>query len=77
MQYFDINDPKIKFRIIAQNNLAFELLNYQSIVPGHLLICPIRPVITYDELAHEEVTAIITLKKAAGKELILHLELLV
>ncbi len=70
MQYFDINDPKINFRVIAQNNLAFALLNYQPIVPGHLLICPIRPVITYDELTHEEWAAIVSLKQMLCKVLI-------
>ena len=70
MQYFNISDPAIKFRIVAQNDLAFALLNYQPIVPGHILIRPIRPVATYDELIHEEVTAIMTLKKTVCKALI-------
>jgi diadenosine tetraphosphate (Ap4A) HIT family hydrolase len=70
MNYFNIDSPAIKFRIIAQNNLAFTLLNYQPIVPGHLLICPIRPVATYDELTHEEVASIMILKKTVCKALI-------
>jgi diadenosine tetraphosphate (Ap4A) HIT family hydrolase len=64
MMTFDINDPDIKARTVARNQLAFSFLSYQPIVPGHLVICPIRCVVTSEELTPEEWTAILNLKSS-------------
>ncbi len=63
MQYFATENPEIKERIVAKNNLAFSFLSYMPIVPGHLLICPIRVVETSDGLTIEEWQAILCLKQ--------------
>lgn len=63
MHSFDINNPKIKERMIAKNSLAFCFLAYMPIVPGHALICPIRPVKTCEELSHDEWKEILMLKQ--------------
>lgn len=76
MHAFEIDNPQIKERIVAENSLAFSFLTHIPIVPGHLLICPIRIVETCEELTFEEWQAIIelkqqvcqALKKAVGAE---------
>ena len=62
MQGFDMNNPKIKERIIAKNGLAFSFLTHMPIVPGHALICPVRSVKTCEELSLEEWKEILELK---------------
>lgn len=62
MNYFDINDPEIKARTVARNHLAFSFLSHMPIVPGHLLICPIRVATSSEELTFEEWQAILDLK---------------
>lgn len=47
MKSFDMNDPEIKQRTIANNDVAFSFLTNTPIVPGHALICPIRTVETW------------------------------
>lgn len=54
MHGFDINDPRIKERMIGKNGLAFSFLTHMPIVPGHALVCPIRFVETCEGLSHEE-----------------------
>lgn len=63
MHHFDINHPKIKERMIAKNSLAFSFLTHMPIVPGHALVCPIRPVETCEELSHDEWKEILELKQ--------------
>ena len=50
-------------RVIAENELAFALLTYIPITPGHTLICPKREVATFAELSDEELLAISELTK--------------
>ena len=63
MKHFDIENPRIRARLVAQNDLAFSFLSHIPIVPGHLLICPIRVVESSDELTFEEWKAILDLKR--------------
>lgn len=62
MKNFDIQSPRIKERLIASNDLAFSFLSHMPIVPGHLLICPIRSVESCEELTFEEWKAILELQ---------------
>jgi diadenosine tetraphosphate (Ap4A) HIT family hydrolase len=68
MKSFDIND--IKERLLFKNNLAFSFLAKMPIVPGHILISPIRVVETCEELTWKEWQAIISLKKEVCQALI-------
>lgn len=63
MQFFDPADPKIQERVVFQSSLAFALVTYMPIVPGHVIVCPIRPVATSEELLDEEWRAILQIKK--------------
>ena len=62
MECFEIDSPKIRDRLIAKNHLAFAFPSYIPIVPGHVLICPIRVVETCEGLSKEEWEAILSLK---------------
>lgn len=68
-KFFDLADPEISERIVAKNQLAFAFVNYMPIVPGHILICPIRPVETDEKLSKDEWAAILELKKTICKSL--------
>jgi hypothetical protein len=50
MRGFDINDSRIKERMLSKNRLAFSFLTHMPIVLGHALVCPIRIVETCEEL---------------------------
>lgn len=63
MKHFDIKSPRITERLVAQNDLAFSFLSHMPIVPGHVIICPIRVVESSDALAFEEWKAILSLKR--------------
>ena len=63
MKFFDIKNPDIKERILAKNHLAFAFLNQMPIVPGHVLVCPLRHIETSAELEHEEWKALLELKQ--------------
>jgi diadenosine tetraphosphate (Ap4A) HIT family hydrolase len=62
MDHFDLEETNIKERTILKNDFAFVFVNQMPIVPGHLLVCPIRPVQKSDDLLSEEWNAIINLK---------------
>ena len=49
MKSFKIDSKTIQERLVSQNDLAFSFLSYMPIVPGHMLICPIRVVEACDE----------------------------
>ena len=70
MEFFDINDPEIKNRLIVENKLAFAFPTRTPIVPGHTLICPKRPVSKVDDLADDELRAIFDLQKRLKKPMI-------
>ena len=63
MKNFNIESPAINNRIIIKNDLAFSFVSRMPIVPGHLLICPIRVVEFCEDLNIEEWQAILTIKK--------------
>ena len=63
MEYFDINEPKIKNRLIVENEWAFAFPSKMPIVPGHTLICPKRHVSKIDDLTEDELHAILFLQK--------------
>lgn len=63
VSFFDPESPRIRDRIIARNDLAFSFLTHIPIVPGHVLICPIRVVDSCEKLTFEEWQAILQLKQ--------------
>jgi diadenosine tetraphosphate (Ap4A) HIT family hydrolase len=60
--YFDPDSPSIRQRMIERNPLAFSFLTHMPIVPGHVLVCPIRVVECSEHLTPEEWQAIFALK---------------
>lgn len=56
-------DPEIKAREIIRNEYAWAFPTNIPIVSGHVLICPIRCVASFDDLTKEEVSAIFELRK--------------
>ncbi|XP_078065658.1 bis(5'-adenosyl)-triphosphatase isoform X2 [Mustelus asterias] len=42
--------------IFLQTELSFALVNRKPVVPGHVLVCPIRPTERFRDLRPEEVT---------------------
>jgi diadenosine tetraphosphate (Ap4A) HIT family hydrolase len=48
-------------RIIAENELAFALLDKYAVTPGHVLVCPRRHVASFFELTASETAAIFRL----------------
>lgn len=61
--------PEIKSREITRNKYAWVFPTNIPIVPGHLLIAPIRCVATFNELSPAEVKAIFDLIKKMTKAL--------
>ena len=52
---------EIKARAIVTNDLAWAFPTNIPIVPGHVLVCPVRHVERFEELTEEEKTAIFEL----------------
>lgn len=63
MEFFDINDPEIKGRLVAENTLAFAIVTNIPIVPGHVLICTKRHVSKINDLTGDEIDALLDLQK--------------
>lgn len=61
MQCAFCESKDIEQRIIVKNSLAYAFPTNIPIVPGHLLIAPIRCVTTWEEMKHEEQHAILEL----------------
>jgi histidine triad (HIT) family protein len=53
----------VKEREIIKNDLAWAFPTNIPIVPGHILICPIRCVADFNDLTGEEIIAIFDLQK--------------
>lgn len=70
MEYFDINNPNIKNRLIVENERAFAFPSNIPIVPGHTLICPKRHVSIIDDLTNDELHAILLLQKELKQAMI-------
>jgi diadenosine tetraphosphate (Ap4A) HIT family hydrolase len=60
-------NPDVKERQIIRNELAWAFPTNIPIVPGHVLICPIRCVDDFNDLTKEEVAAIFDLQKKLKK----------
>ncbi len=68
--------PAVKERLIAQTDLVWAFPTNIPITPGHVLICPIRHIQTFEELTPQEKEEIfvlatkikITLKELFGAE---------
>jgi diadenosine tetraphosphate (Ap4A) HIT family hydrolase len=52
------DSPDLKKRAIFANNLVWALPTNIPVVPGHVLICPVRHVKNFEELNTEECEAI-------------------
>ena len=61
--------PEIKEHEIVRNKLAWAFPTNTPIVPGHVLICPIRCVAKFEELTGEEKEAIFDLQARLKKAL--------
>jgi diadenosine tetraphosphate (Ap4A) HIT family hydrolase len=70
MEYFDVNDPTIKSRLIIENERVFAFLSKMPIVPGHTLICPKRHVSKIDDLTADELHVILLLQKELKRAMI-------
>src|SRR5438045_532919 len=55
-------DPIIKKRAIASNDLAWAFLSNIPIVPGHTLVAPIRHATSFGDLTTKEVEAVLGLR---------------
>ena len=62
-------NPEVKEREIVRNDYAWAFPTNIPIVPGHILICPIRCVDNFNDLTREEVVAIFALQKKLKKSL--------
>ncbi len=63
-------DPEVKEREIIRNEYAWAFLTNIPIVPGHVLIAPIRCVADFDGLTQEEISAIFELREKLKDALI-------
>ncbi len=54
--------PEIKDRTIIRNSLAWAFPTNMPIVPGHILISPIRCVSKFSDMTSQEISAIFELK---------------
>jgi len=63
------SDPMIKKRVIAENAHARAFLSNMPIVPGHILVCPVRCVPRFDLLREEEALALLNLSMALKRPL--------
>lgn len=56
------NNPEIDVRTVTNNGLARAFPTFTPIVPGHLLIAPVRHATRYEELTSQEKEAIESLR---------------
>lgn len=64
------NNPEVEKRIIYKDEIAWSFPTNTPIVPGHILICPVRCVAKLDDLSSQEVLAIARLTKKVKKALV-------
>ncbi len=62
--------PAIQERAIIKNDLVWAFPTNIPIVPGHILIAPVRCVATFEELTPEEVAAVFDLLSKLKKALV-------
>lgn len=63
-------DPAIQKRTIVKNKLSFAFPTSMPIVPGHILLCPIRHISSFDKLTKEERTSLSSLMNDIKQALI-------
>jgi histidine triad (HIT) family protein len=65
------NNPALVSRIVYKDDVVFVVVGNMPIVPGHLLVCPVRHVTSIDDLRADELQAIhsrlVVLKNALKK----------
>jgi histidine triad (HIT) family protein len=64
------SNSEVKSREIIRNEYAWAFPTNIPIVPGHILICPIRCVANFEDLTKEEISAIFDLRDKLRKALI-------
>ena len=64
------NSADVQKRIIIKNDLVFSFPTNIPITPGHILVCPIRCVASFDDLTQEELVALMDLRKKLRKAII-------
>ncbi|XP_077181111.1 bis(5'-adenosyl)-triphosphatase [Paroedura picta] len=52
--------------VFLKTELSFALVNRKPVVPGHVLICPLRPVERFRELHPEEVADLFCMTQRVG-----------
>ncbi|KAM6470847.1 bis(5'-adenosyl)-triphosphatase isoform 3-T15 [Liasis olivaceus] len=52
--------------VFLKTELSFALVNRKPVVPGHVLICPLRPVERFRDLYPEEVADLFRTTQAVG-----------
>jgi len=64
-------NKEIKERIIVKNELVFAFPTNIPIVPGHVILCPVRHILGVNELTEQELRAVFEIigkiKNAMGK----------
>ncbi|XP_067854931.1 bis(5'-adenosyl)-triphosphatase isoform X3 [Heptranchias perlo] len=53
--------------VFLQTELSFALVNRKPVVPGHVLVCPIRPAERFRDLQPEEVTDLFQTSQKVAK----------
>lgn len=64
------NLPSIRERAIVRNELVWCFLTETPIVPGHVLICPVRCVETIEELTEAELQSLLEMRLKVKNALI-------
>lgn len=57
------DQPEIKARAIVTNEFAFAFSTYIPVVPGHILIAPLRCVAKFEDLIDDERNSIFSLRE--------------
>ncbi len=63
-------DPEIKEREVVRNELAWAFPTRTPIVPGHILICPIRHAKTFEDMTESEKNSVFELMQKIKSSLI-------
>ncbi|XP_008292329.1 bis(5'-adenosyl)-triphosphatase [Stegastes partitus] len=53
--------------VFLQTELSFALVNRKPVVPGHVLVCPLRPVERFQDLQPDELTDLFSTTQRVAK----------
>ncbi len=67
--FCDIGEGTAPAFIVAENDLAFALLDIQPLARGHCLVVPRRHVPWWDELAEDEADAVFRLARTTAEKI--------